>query len=107
MPKRKSTEITGDNADVAQESPQPEQQDIPEIDGEDERLDWTDDNCDQVRRKIDALISNGEMKIGQFQDAINVSPRSYLDFMRQKGRDKGSLSLTYLNAARFFKKREL
>lgn len=80
MPKRKSTKTTSDNADAAQESPQPEQQDIPEIDSEDERLDWIDNNCDQVRHKIDAFISNGEMKIGQFQDAINVSSLSYLDF---------------------------
>ncbi|KAH1490728.1 hypothetical protein KXX57_009174 [Aspergillus fumigatus] len=40
------------------------------------------------------------MKIGEFQNAIGVSSRSYLDFMGQHGRDKGSGSSTYINAAR-------
>lgn len=106
MPKRKSTEAETTSENITPEVPQ-EDQAVPEIDSEDERLDSITDNCDQVRRKIDAFISNGEMKIGQFQNAINVSSRSYLDFMRQRGRDKGSSSLTYINAARFFKKREL
>lgn len=49
MPKRKSTETIGDNDGAAP------QRDIPDIDSKDECLDRTDDNSDQIRRKIDAL----------------------------------------------------
>ncbi|KAL5692813.1 hypothetical protein EMGR_005674 [Emarellia grisea] len=77
------------------------------IDSDDERLNYIEWNCDQVRRRIRSFIESGEMKIGEFQNAIGVSSRSYLDFMGQHGRDKGSGSSTYINAARFFKKREL
>ncbi|RHZ61084.1 hypothetical protein CDV55_100521 [Aspergillus turcosus] len=77
--KRKSTDLDPSNAENIP----------PQIDSDDERLNYIDWNCDQ------------------FQDAIGVSSRSYLDFMGQNGRDNGSGSSTYINAARFFKKREL
>ncbi|KAJ9196359.1 hypothetical protein DTO164E3_5908 [Paecilomyces variotii] len=64
------------------------------------------DNCDQVRRKITAFISSGEMKVGEFQRLLDVSPRSYQLFMRQRGKWKGQGSITYQNAACFFKERE-
>ncbi|GFF80386.1 hypothetical protein IFM53868_02846 [Aspergillus udagawae] len=95
--KRKSTDLDPSNAENIP----------PEIDSDDERLSYIDWNCDQVRRRIRAFIESGEMKIGEFQDAIGVSSRSYLEFLGQNGRDKGSGSSTYINAARFFKKREL
>ncbi|PLB46072.1 hypothetical protein P170DRAFT_458240 [Aspergillus steynii IBT 23096] len=88
----------------AEASPQPP---LPEIDSDDERLNEITWNADQVRTRIRNFIDSGEMKIGEFQDAINVSSRSYLDFTRQSGRDKGIHSATYDNAHRFFKKREL
>lgn len=62
-----------------------------------------DKNCDQIRRvsyafhckpivlgtdqyqTIRALIDSGEMKVGEFQKAISVSSRSYLDFLGQSG----------------------
>ncbi|KAL1853805.1 hypothetical protein Plec18167_007206 [Paecilomyces lecythidis] len=64
------------------------------------------DNCDQIRRKITAFISSGEMKVGEFQRLLDVSPRSYQLFMRQKGKWKGEHSITYQHAACFFKERE-
>lgn len=96
-PKRKPTDDAEDVTPPA----------LPEIDSDDERLEIITWNADQVRSRIRNLIDSGEMKIGEFQNAINVSSKSYLDFSRQSGRDKGTGSLTYLNAHRFFKKREL
>jgi hypothetical protein len=54
------------------------------------------DNCDQVRRKITAFLSSGEMKVGEFQSLIDVSPHSYQLFMRQRGSWKGKNSITYM-----------
>lgn len=64
------------------------------------------DNCDQVRRKITAFLSSGEMKVGEFQSLIDVSAHSYQLFMRQRGSWKGKNSITYMHAACFFKERE-
>ncbi|KAL5315294.1 hypothetical protein ACEPPN_016161 [Leptodophora sp. 'Broadleaf-Isolate-01'] len=63
-------------------------------------------NCDQIRRKIHAFINSGEMKVGEFQKAIGVNSKGYSLFMGQSGRDKGSGSNTYIQAFKFFKKRE-
>ncbi|EAW11971.1 uncharacterized protein ACLA_007300 [Aspergillus clavatus NRRL 1] len=95
--KRKSTDLDPSNTENV----------LPEIDSDDDRLNHIDWNCDQVRRRIRTFIECKEMKIGEFQNAIGVTSRSYLDFMGQSGRDKGAGSATYINAARFFKKREL
>ncbi|TAQ84339.1 hypothetical protein B7494_g7342 [Chlorociboria aeruginascens] len=35
---------------------------LPEIDSDDDRLRMVDQNCDQIRRKIRAFITSGEMK---------------------------------------------
>ena len=35
------------------------------------------------------------MKVGEFQRAINVTSKSYGDFMKQSGTHKGSESSTY------------
>ncbi|THC94839.1 hypothetical protein EYZ11_005675 [Aspergillus tanneri] len=91
-PKRKSTDTTDP---------------LPEIDSDDERLDEITWNADQIRRLIRSFIESGEMKVGEFQRAINVSSRSYSEFMKHWGPDKGLGSATYGNASRFFKKREL
>lgn len=76
---------------------------------DDERLNgmYIDKNCDQIRRMIHQFIESGEMKVGQFRDAINVTSGSYLRFMGQSGRDKGMGSDTFDKAWAFFKKREL
>jgi hypothetical protein len=58
-------------------------------------------------RKIRNLIDNGEMKVGEFQKEINVTPNAYSRFMGQNGPYKGSESSVYLSAWAFFKKREL
>ena len=65
-----------------------------------------DKNADQIRRMINAFIENGEMKVGEFQKAINVSSGSYLRFMKQSGPSKGTGADTYWKAWEFFKKRE-
>ncbi|KAF2477042.1 uncharacterized protein BDR25DRAFT_330958 [Lindgomyces ingoldianus] len=65
------------------------------------------DSCDAVRRKIRAFIDSGEMRVGEFQKAINVTSKSYSDFMGQNGPLKGRGSNVYLNAYQFFRKREL
>jgi hypothetical protein len=54
-----------------------------------------------------ALIDTNEMKVGEFQSAINVTPNAYTRFMGQNGPDKGAESSVYLAAWVFFKKREL
>ena len=46
------------------------------------------------------------MKVGEFQKAIGVNSKGYGMFMGQSGRDKGSGSNTYVEAFKFFKKRE-
>ncbi|KAF1807812.1 hypothetical protein P152DRAFT_485939 [Eremomyces bilateralis CBS 781.70] len=64
------------------------------------------ENCDQIRSKINTFIDNGGMKVTEFQEVIGVSASSYYGFMKQKGKDKGSSSGTYIKAAQFFQKRE-
>ncbi|KAL2063175.1 hypothetical protein VTL71DRAFT_6247 [Oculimacula yallundae] len=63
-------------------------------------------NCDQIRRKIHSFINSGEMKVGEFQQAIGVNSKGYSLFMGQSGPNKGSGSNTYLEAFKFFKRRE-
>ncbi|KAF2636503.1 hypothetical protein P280DRAFT_473052 [Massarina eburnea CBS 473.64] len=65
------------------------------------------DNCDVVRRKIRALIDSNEMKVGEFQKAIEVNSKGYSLFMTQNGPFKGAGSTVYAKAWTFFKKREL
>ncbi|OOO09627.1 hypothetical protein OAory_01054350 [Aspergillus oryzae] len=82
-----------------------EPEELEEID-EDPRLDTLKWNCTQVRRKIKNLIESKEMKIGEFQEAIGFSSRSYNTFLKMTG-EKGSESNTYFHAHRFCLKREL
>ncbi|ORY09173.1 hypothetical protein BCR34DRAFT_568903 [Clohesyomyces aquaticus] len=65
------------------------------------------DSPDAIRRKIRAFIDGGEMKVGEFQKAINANSVSYSRFMSQNGPGKGAGSNVYMNAWAFFKKREL
>jgi len=68
---------------------------------------YVDKNCDEVRRLIRNHIESGEMKVGEFQKKIGVSGPAYGRFMAQGGRDKGCGCDTYIEAWKFFKKREL
>ncbi|PWY96278.1 hypothetical protein BO94DRAFT_529673 [Aspergillus sclerotioniger CBS 115572] len=45
------------------------------------------------------------MSAAEFQRAIDVSPRSYSEFLNQEGTDKGARSATYRNAVKFFQDR--
>ncbi|KAI1451670.1 hypothetical protein F4805DRAFT_471472 [Annulohypoxylon moriforme] len=80
---------------------------IPEIDDSDPRLHRVDETCNQIRRKIKNFIEGGNMRVGEFQRAINVTSSTYQRFMRQNGMYKGSESATYSRAFAFFKRREL
>ncbi|KAK7932006.1 hypothetical protein PG985_002718 [Apiospora marii] len=90
---------------VVIEEPSPE--DLPEIPDDDPRLEEVDQSCNQIRSKIRRFIDSGVMKVGEFQTAIDVSAASYRRFMNQTGVRQGEGSDAYLNACRFFKKREL
>ncbi|KAK8069949.1 hypothetical protein PG994_006565 [Apiospora phragmitis] len=90
---------------VVIEEPSPE--DLPEIPDDDPRLEEIDQSCNQIRSKIRRFIDSGVMKVGEFQNAIDVSAASYRRFMNQTGVHQGEGSDAYLNACRFFKKREL
>ncbi|KAE8444566.1 hypothetical protein EG329_014490 [Mollisiaceae sp. DMI_Dod_QoI] len=80
---------------------------IEDIDSDDERLENVNKSCDQVRTQIRNFLNSGEMKVAEFQRAIDVSGNSYTRFMGQTGSTKGSGSDVYWKAFKFFKKREL
>jgi hypothetical protein len=63
-------------------------------------------NCDQIRRKIRAVLASGEMKIGELQKAMGVTAKPYNTFMGKNGPDDGMNTATFPSAYRFFKKRE-
>ncbi|KAI4848555.1 hypothetical protein E4T44_03864 [Aureobasidium sp. EXF-8845] len=65
------------------------------------------DSCTVVRGKINRFLEAGEMKIGQFCDAIGVSGNAYRRFMAQHGKFAGEGSDVYRSAWLFFKKREM
>ena len=98
---------TASAANIAEDHQDGPNDSIPEISSDDERLDYITADCNKIRRQIRTFIESGEMKIGEFQNAIGVSSKSYGAFMKQRGADTGSCSETYYGAARFFKKREL
>lgn len=75
--------------------------------GDDEYLGRLNEDCDQIRRKIENFIKNGGMTEGEFQKAINVSADEYSAFMKQKGKFTGLLDDTFTNSWKFFKRREL
>ena len=66
-----------------------------------------DCNCNQVRTRIRTYLASGEMKVGEFQDKLDITSGSYLRFMSQNGPTKGMGSDTFMAAYEFFKKREV
>ncbi|KAK6845989.1 hypothetical protein PG987_001177 [Apiospora arundinis] len=103
-PKASATRKRKSDAVVIEE-PSPE--DLPDIPDDDPRLEEIDQSCNQIRSKIRRFIESGVMKVGEFQNAIDVSAASYRRFMNQTGVRQGEQSDVYANACRFFKKREL
>lgn len=81
--------------------------DAPEIDDDDPRLRMADETCNAIRRKIRTWIESGAQKVGEFQNTIQVSPRSYQSFMNRTKTWDGEYNDTYIKALAFFKKREL
>ena len=65
------------------------------------------DSCTVVRGKIKRFLDSGEMRIGQFCDAIGVSQNAYRRFMAEKGQYGGMGCDTYQSAWEFFRKREM
>ncbi|BCR94880.1 uncharacterized protein AKAW2_11927S [Aspergillus luchuensis] len=61
----------------------------------------TQKSCDEIRQEICQFIASGQMSANEFQRAIDVSPRSYSEFLSQEG-VKGARSATYRNALKFF-----
>ncbi|KAK4454571.1 hypothetical protein QBC34DRAFT_433511 [Podospora aff. communis PSN243] len=66
-----------------------------------------DQNCDQVRRKINRFLDSGEMTKTAFANEIGVSMKSLNNFLSEHGAYKGSGSSSYDLAWAFFKEREL
>lgn len=66
-----------------------------------------DKSCNQVRGMIRRFLESGEMKKGEFADALGVSSSSLNNFLGKNGSMDGAGSDTYGNAWAFFKKREL
>ncbi|KAL9583805.1 MAG: hypothetical protein Q9212_002499 [Teloschistes hypoglaucus] len=64
------------------------------------------DNCDVVRRKINAFITSGEMKVTEFQRTIGVNSNSYGRFMKLKGPSSGNANQVWYAAFRFFDDRK-
>lgn len=65
------------------------------------------ENPDQVRRKINRLIENGGMGVGEFCNTIKVSDNAYRRFVSQSGKTKGVQSDVYVAAAIYFRQREI
>jgi hypothetical protein len=93
--KRKSTE---DHVPVA-----------PAVNLDDIDLDdaYIDENCDQVRRKINRLLDSGGMTKTAFAREIGVSAKSLNGFLGAHGQMNGSGFAAYGAAWQFFKKREM
>ncbi|KAI1768229.1 hypothetical protein GGR53DRAFT_462752 [Hypoxylon sp. FL1150] len=100
--KRNTKESRKRKSDAVDEPENP-----PEIDDDDPRIYETYMTPNQVRRKVREFIEGGNMKVGEFQEAICITPTSYQRFMRMTGSDEGSGTAMYSHAFRFFRKREL
>jgi len=75
--------------------------------GEEEGDITYDINCDQIRRKIRALIDSGEVKVTHWQRDLGINSNSYGRFMKLKGPWSGMDNQTYQAGYLYFKKREL
>ncbi|CEL05775.1 hypothetical protein ASPCAL06890 [Aspergillus calidoustus] len=80
---------------------------LSDIDSDDERLDEIKWDCNQIRRKVTALIDSKQMKVADFLRAANLTSRAYYVFMKQNGKHAGQRSSVYVGAHRFFLKREI
>lgn len=77
-----------------------------EADHEDEDDMPITDSCDIIRRKINAFLNSGEMKVTEFLRETGVNSNSYGRFMKLKGRYSGVDNQTYAAAFKFFQKRK-
>ena len=66
-----------------------------------------EDNCDQVRRKLQNFLDSGAMTKGRLAEACGTSTASLSRFMGQHGKFKGDGCDAYHGAWGFFKKREI
>lgn len=66
-----------------------------------------DQNCNQVRRRINQVLDSGIFKKGEFCNAIGSSGNALNRFLGQSGPTQGSQSEAYENAWSWFKQREL
>jgi len=66
-----------------------------------------DQNCDQVRRKINRFLDAAAMTKTAFCKTIGVSAKSLNNFLAEHGPHKGYNSSTYGYAWAYFKRREL
>ncbi|KAJ9156423.1 hypothetical protein NKR23_g814 [Pleurostoma richardsiae] len=98
--KRKSDPTDQENEDLFPTN-------VPDIDDDDPRLCIVTDTCSAVRKKIRTWIDSGAMKVGEFQSAIGVSSKGYLNFMNRTKTYDGEGCDTYWKAFAFFKKRDL
>lgn len=99
---KSSTESKKRKSDAVDEPETP-----PEIDDDDPRIYEGNMTPNQVRRRIREFIEGGNMKVGEFQQALGITSTSYQRFMRMTGSDEGSGTTIYPRAFRFFRKREL
>lgn len=70
-------------------------------DDDDDEMDVPKD-CDQVRRLLEIAIEDSGMDATSFIRHLQLSKISYKHFMKQRGKDKGRRSQTYLKAVKFF-----
>ncbi|KAK3300754.1 uncharacterized protein B0H64DRAFT_22491 [Chaetomium fimeti] len=66
-----------------------------------------DEDCDQVRRKINRLLDSGEITKTAFAKEIGVGVKSVTGFLAQHGHLKGSGCAAYVAAWKYFKIREI
>lgn len=99
---KSTTESKKRKSDAIDETENP-----PEIDDDDPRLYERSTTPNKLRRKIRDFIEGGNMKVGEFQQAINITPTSYQRFMRMTGSHQGCETVMYPRASKFFRKREL
>jgi len=66
-----------------------------------------DENCGQVRRKINRLLDSGAMTKTAFAKEIGVSAKSLTGYLGTSGPDNGSGFAAYGAAWEYFKKREI
>lgn len=68
---------------------------------------YINQNCDQVRRKINNFLDSGAMTKTAFAREIGVSAKSLSGFMGEHGAYKGSNYAAYGAAWEYFRKREI